>query len=410
MYSSFFVDLIKDTNFVSFNKKTSYTVQSSFLNKFSIMVGTMPLSLKINTSIANSTVFLCTLIVLSALSGCSDAPQKSQKEVGRPVLVEAARLMPRVGERTFVATVRPRIETDLSFRVGGKVAQRRVQVGDLIKPNQVLATLDETDLRLQREQAEAEVKAATASLTQADADLKRITTLRSEGWSAASSLDKQRALSEEAKGRLSRAQRSVSLANNALSYATLSSDVEGVITLSQIDSGQVVSAGQTAMRVAQLNEKEAVIAVPETLVEWVKSGDARISLWSAPNRSYDAVLREMSPSADTVTRTYQARFSFKNAGDEVKIGMTATVTIAEPARAHIFRIPLSALFNEGGGASVWVVDANGALTLKPITVSAYESREVVVSEGLIDGDQIVIMGVHMLDKNQKVRPIQKRSL
>jgi RND family efflux transporter MFP subunit len=351
---------------------------------------------------------LATLLIFSAvLSACSEEQKAEKKDEGRPVLVQAARTSPRVAERTFVATIRPRIETDLSFRVGGKVAQRLIQVGDVIKAGQLLATLDETDLRLQREQAEAEVRAATASVIQADADLKRITTLRAEGWSAAANLDRQRAISEEAQGRLSRAQRTLSLATNALSYASLSSDVGGVVTLAAIEPGQVVNSGQTAIRVAQLDEKEAVIAVPETLVEWVKSGEARVSLWSAPDRQYEALLREMSPAADMVTRTYQARFSLKNAGDEVKIGMTATVTLAEPARAHIFRVPLSALFNQGGGSAVWVVDAQGGLTLKPVSVTAYESREVLISDGLIDGDQVVVMGVHKLDQSQKVRPIQK---
>jgi RND family efflux transporter MFP subunit len=347
------------------------------------------------------------IAVALTLVSCSDAQKVEKKEEIRTVLVQPVRLAPRVTERTFVASIRPRIETDLGFRVSGKVAKRLVEVGDVVKAGQPLAILDETDLRLQKEQAEAEVKAAMASVVQAEADLKRITTLRAEGWSAAANLDKQRAAAEEARGRLLRGQRSLSLSANALSYASLNADAAGAVTLVSIEPGQVISAGQPAIKIAQRDGKEAVIAVPETLVEWVKSGEAKVSLWSAPDRFYEAGLREMSPSADAATRTYQARFSLKNGGEEVKNGMTAMVFITEPAREHVYRVPLSALFNQGGGAMVWVASEQGELTLKPVTVSAYESREVLISQGLLDGDLVVTLGVHKLDKNQKVRPIQK---
>ena len=280
-------------------------------------------------------------------------------------------------ERSFVATVRPRIESDLGFRVAGKVARRLVEVGETVKAGQVLATLDEIDLRLQLDQAEAELRAAKGNQTQAQADLKRGEVLRKEGWSTDANLEKQRAATDEADGRVLRAERAVSLASNALAYASLRADADGVVTATAVEPGQVVAAGQTAIRVARLEEKEAVVAIPEALVGRLSKSEARVSLWSEPDRLYSARLRELSPGADAATRTYQARFTILEAGDDVRFGMTATVTVSDPAAGQIARVPLSALLDEGKGPALFVVDrATGALQQKPIEVAGYEARDV----------------------------------
>ena len=153
--------------------------------------------------------------VTVTLSACQAQPQEATKP-DRPVLVQTVAFEPRTPERTFVATIRPRVESDLGFRVAGKVAKRLVNVGDAVKVGQALAALDATDLRLQREQAEAEVKAATAALEQAEAELRRIHTLRGQGWSTTATLDRQQAVTEEARGRSARAERALMLAGNAL--------------------------------------------------------------------------------------------------------------------------------------------------------------------------------------------------
>ena len=217
-------------------------------------------------------------------------------------------------ERTFVATIRPRVESDLGFRVAGKVAKRLVSVGDAVKVGQALAALDATDLRLQREQAEAEVRAASAALQQAEAELRRILTLRGQGWSTTATLDRQQAVTEEVRGRVARAERALLLAENALSYATLTADIDGVITATQIEPGHVVDTDKVAIRIARLAEKEAVIAVPEAQVTAIRTGVASLSLWSNPDKRYQATLREFSPSADPATRTYLARFSIPDRG------------------------------------------------------------------------------------------------
>jgi RND family efflux transporter MFP subunit len=340
-----------------------------------------------------------------ALAACQAEPAAVAKP-DRPVLVQTVAFEPRTPERSFVATIRPRVESDLGFRVPGKVATRLVNVGDAVKAGQPLATLDPTDLALQQEQAEAEIRAAGAALAQAEAELRRILSLSRNGWSTASGLDRQKAATEEARGRLARAERALSLARNALSYATLAADADGVITAAQVEPGQVVTAGQAAIRLARLAEKEAVIAVPEAQIAAIRAGTATISLWSDPGRRYAAALRELSPSADPATRTYLARFSLPDADEAVSLGMTATVTVGSPAADRVARLPLSALFNQGAGPAVWVIDVDGRPALRPVSVATYEAREVLVASGLREGDRVVTLGVQKLDPGQRVRVVQ----
>ncbi|HEY7384906.1 MAG TPA: efflux RND transporter periplasmic adaptor subunit [Beijerinckiaceae bacterium] len=348
-------------------------------------------------------LFAATLV--GGLAACQE-PTAATRPPERPVLVSRVVYQQRIPDRSFVGTIKPRVESDLGFRVAGKIARRLVSAGDRIKAGQALATLDDADLRLQREQAEAEIRAAGASLAQAEAELGRIATLRKAGWSTVTGYDRQKAATEEARGRLVRAERALALAQNALSYAALVADADGVVTATQIEPGQVVAAGQPAVRLARTDEKEAVVAIPEALVEQLRSGTASVSLWADAGTRYAARLRELSPSADPVTRTYQARYALLGAGDEVQLGMTAAVTVGAPGGARVARLPLSALYNQGNGPSVWVVSEGGALALKPVTIAALETREVLVAEGIDDGDQVVSLGVQKLDAGQKVRIVQ----
>src|SRR5580692_4448341 len=316
-------------------------------------------------------------VLAVALTGCDDKVAEKPAE-SRPVLVATVRYGAQSPERSFVGTIRPRIETDMGFRVPGKVARRLVEVGESVDVGQPLATLDEVDLKLQAEQAEAEFRAATGVLAQAGAAEQRARDLRAKGWATDAQLDSAKAAGDEARARLNRAERSVELTKNSLSYAMLVADTRGVVTATMIEPGQVVASGQTAIRVARFGEKEAVVAIPETLVERAKTGTASVTLWSDPNKQYAAKLREVAPSADPATRTYLAKFSLPEAGDHVELGMTATLTLADPATTRVARLPLSALFSEGGDPSFYVVDDRGEVSLKPVVVKSYETNSVVI--------------------------------
>jgi RND family efflux transporter MFP subunit len=343
-----------------------------------------------------------------ALAGCNEVVA-DKVAPSRPVLVATVHYEPESPERSFVGTIKPRIETDMGFRVPGKVAKRLVEVGQTVDVGQPLATLDEVDLKLQAEQSEAEFSAATGVLAQAGAAEQRAKDLRAKGWTTDAQLDQSKAAADEARARLNRAERSVELTKNSLSYATLVADTRGVVTATLIDAGQVVASGQTAVRVARFAEKEAVVAIPETLVGRAKDGVASVTLWSEPDKKYAAKLREVAPSADPATRTYLAKFSLPDAGETVSLGMTATLTLADPATTRVARLPLSALFSQGGEPSLYLVDAKGDVALKPVTVKSYETNSVVISGGVDEGAKVVALGVQKLDPAQKVRVVSSLS-
>jgi RND family efflux transporter MFP subunit len=353
-------------------------------------------------------VGLSLALMAIALTGCNELAAEKVAP-SRPVLVATVHYEPESPERSFVGTIKPRIETDMGFRVPGKVAKRLVEVGQTVDVGQPLATLDEVDLKLQAEQAEAEFRAATGVLAQAGAAEQRAKDLRAKGWTTDAQLDQSRAAADEARARLNRAERSVELTNNSLSYATLVADTRGVVTATLIDAGQVVASGQTAVRVARFAEKEAVVAIPETLLGRAKDGVATVTLWSEPDKKYAARLREVAPSADPATRTYLAKFSLPGAGESVSLGMTATLTLCDPATTRVARLPLSALFSQGGDPSLYIVDAQGDVTLKPVTVKSFETNSVVISGGVDEGARVVTLGVQKIDPAQKVRVVSSLS-
>src|SRR5262249_25681083 len=327
----------------------------------------------------------------------------------RPILVTTAHYEAEQPERSFVGTIRPRIEADMGFRVPGKVAKRLVEVGQTVDVGQPLAILDKVDLKLQAEQAEAEFRAATGVLAQAGAAEQRAKDLRAKGWTTDAQFDQSRAAADEARARLNRAERSVDLTKNSLSYATLVADSRGVVTATLIEPGQVVAAGQTAIRVARFAEKEAVVAIPETLVERAKTGSASVTLWSEPSKKYEARLREIAPSADPATRTYLAKFSLPGADEHVELGTTAQLTLSDPVTMRVARLPLSALFDQGDKPSFYVVDDKGGIALKPVKVKSYDSNDVVITGGVDEGAKVVALGVQKLDPSQKVKVVSSLS-
>jgi RND family efflux transporter MFP subunit len=353
--------------------------------------------------------FALLALVSLVLAGCDNSQAQEEARPERPVLTIKVQYESQTSGRSFVGTIRPRIESDVGFRVSGKVAKRLVEVGEVVEAGQPLAVLDEADLRLQAEQADAEVKAASGVLVQAAASERRAIELRAKGWTTDVQVDQARAAADEARGRVTRGERSVELTRNNLSYATLTADARGVVTSTSAEPGQVVAAGQGVVRIARIAEKEVAIAVPETLVAHAQAGDARVSLWSDPNKTYVAKLRELAPAADPATRTYLAKFSIANAPEDVRLGMTATLTLAERENERVARVPLSAIYNQGHGPSVFVTDKAGFVELKPVTVKTYETRDALITGGVAEGETVVALGVHKLDIGQKVRVVSNLS-
>ncbi|MEP9355311.1 efflux RND transporter periplasmic adaptor subunit [Xanthobacter sp. KR7-65] len=345
------------------------------------------------------------------LSGCGEenpananASTEAPAVVARPVQVMTVVYRPREAEKSFVGVVRARREIDLAFRVGGKVVQRLVEVGERVEPGQVVARLDREDLKLELESARAELAAATANLSQTSAEDTRYRSLTAKGAASSADLDRKSLAKEEAVGRLERAKRSLELAENRLSYSDLAADAAGVVVATSAEPGQVVSSGQTIVRIARLDEKEAVVSLPETALADARSAGATVTLWADPGRRIPARLRELSPQADVNSRTYPARFTLEGVDDTVALGMTATVTLQPKGQQAVARLPLSALVDRGHGPQMFVVDpASRTLVARPVEVAAYTGDSVLIASGLMAGDDVVTLGVQTLLPGQKVR-------
>jgi RND family efflux transporter MFP subunit len=339
------------------------------------------------------------------LAGCQAETAPAPK-AERPVQVQRVAFENGATAREFVGVVRARYETDLAFRVGGKMISRVVNVGDRVRIGDVIARLDPRDLELQVESAEAELAAATSNLTQAATDLQRYATLKSRGYAAVADFDRKQAANDEAEGRLTRARRALDLARNQRTYAELKADADGVITATLAEAGQVVAVGQAVARLAHRGEKEAVVALPETWLGETQQAKATVGLWSDRDRSFQARLRELSPQADPMTRTFAARFSILDADETVAFGMTATVKLERQRDTRVARVPLAAVLNRGTGPTLYVVDDSGALQLRPVSVASFTADTALVTGGVNDGERIVTLGVQTLQAGLKVRTIE----
>lgn len=339
----------------------------------------------------------------AALSGCKS---ESAPYVAAPQPVRAASvtLSAATDMRSYTGTIKPRYESDLGFRVAGKIVERLVNVGDRVTPGETLARVDATDYRLSLESAEAELKAAQSSLKQAEADEQRYATLHKKTWVSEASYDQKKAAADEARGRAERANRALALAKNQLTYTNLVATEAGVVTALPVEVGQVVSAGQLIVRVARLDELEAVVSIPESRIDADRNAMATVTLWADAGRVYEARLREVSPQADPATRTYQARYSLPNPDVAITLGKTATVHLTSQGAGERAKLPLAAVFKDQGQPSVWLIDeAHGRLIKQGVEVSAWTETSAIISGGLAAGQKIVAAGVHKLDAGIPVR-------
>lgn len=353
---------------------------------------------------------LAMIALAPALAGCDEQATSATATPAKPVQVQRVTFAPATENREFAGVVRARYETDLGFRVAGKIVVRLVDAGDRVLAGDVVARLDPRDFQLQLESADAELTAATSNLAQAAADELRYQSLRTRGYATVADYERKKAAKDEAEGRMERAQRALGLARNQLAYTDLKADTDGAITAALAEPGQVVAVGQAVVRLAHRGEMEAAVALPETQLGEARRSNASVRLWSAPDRRFSARLRELSPQADAATRTYAARFTIENPDDTVALGMTATVVLSHPAETMAAKVPLAAILNRGAGPTVYRVDDTGVLERRPVTVSSFNEVVALITSGLEDGDEIVTLGVQMLQAGQKVRAVIGRAI
>lgn len=362
---------------------------------------------EVNTRRRLPTLAVVVLLALTAgLSGCKSesAPYAAAPQ---PVLAAVVTFAAARDTRSYTGTIKPRYESDLGFRVAGKIVERLVNIGDRVTPGMTLARLDATDYQLSLESAEAELKAAQSSLRQTDADERRYAALNQKTWVSDASYDQKKSAADEARGRVERAMRALALAKNQLAYTDLIATEAGVVTALPIEVGQVVSAGQLILRVARLDQLEAVVSIPESRIDGDRNAAATVTLWADAGRVYEAKLREVSPQADPATRTYQARYSLVNPDAAIALGKTATVHLASPSIGERAKVPLAAVFKDQGQPSVWLIDAAHSRVIKTgVDVSSWTETSAIISGGVASGQKIVAAGVHKLDADLPVRIVE----
>jgi RND family efflux transporter MFP subunit len=342
------------------------------------------------------------MLAAALLGACSKpAPPAPDVRPVRAITLAAA----DVGvSAEFSGDVRPRYESRLGFRVGGKISARKVEVGGIVKRGTLLMQLDPQDLRLGQAQAQASLRAAETTLELAQAELKRYQNLRSQNFVSQAVLDEKVAAARSSQATVESSRAALLEQANQTGYANLVSDTDGVVTAIDAEVGQVVAAGTPVVRVARTDEKEVVIGVPEDQVGALRSvGEVAVRLWADPGRSIPGRIREVSPMADPATRTYTVKVAVP-ARDDVRLGMTAVVELKQRAGGGgpALRVPLSALHQDKGVTALWVIE-NGAVRLVPVRVGGVSGNEVVLAEGVRAGQTVVTAGVNLLKNGQKVK-------
>ncbi|WP_445216969.1 efflux RND transporter periplasmic adaptor subunit [Bradyrhizobium sp. Pa8] len=343
---------------------------------------------------------VATFVALATPSHEASAVSDPRQEPPMVRLVTAA----RVGgsERGFTGTIGARVEGNLGFRVAGKIVERLVNVGEQVKSGQPLMRIDETDLRLAVAAKRNAVAAARAVVVQTDADERRYANLVNDGWTSKQRYEQAKAASDTAKAQLAAAEAEAGVAENQATYSVLVADADGTVTQTLGEPGQVVSAGQTVVRLAQSGPREAVVALPETTRPAIGSlADA--SLYGGDGRRYSAHLRQLSDSADPQTRTYEARYVLDGEAAVAPLGATVTIRLASQDSQPELQVPLGAVLDDGRTTGVWVFDgATSTVRLQPVKLLRVTSETAVIS-GSNAGDQIVSLGAHLLHEGARVR-------
>lgn len=346
------------------------------------------------------------LPALLLLAGC--AQDKLVAPV-RPALVT----QPSSGElgyEAFAGEVHAREEPQLAFRVAGKISRRLVDAGAHVQAGQALAELDPADLSLQSQASRAAQASAQSDLALARSELARYKLLADQQLVSRSLYDSKVAALRAAEARSRQAGAQSAASGNQVAYAVLRAPKAGVIAQRLAEAGQVVAAGQPVFVLAVDGEREVAISVSEQSISRFRLGrDLAVELWAKPGQRFPGKVRELSPAADALTRTYAARVGFESGDSEVALGQSARV-YAQSAANSGMSLPLSALTQSRGGPAVWVVDKRSAkVHLTPVTVGAYGEDGVPVLSGLDADDWVVAAGAHLLLEGEQVAPIDRNN-
>ena len=344
-----------------------------------------------------------------ALAACNHATSSSDPRT-QTALVRVARVEPSIhAERSFTGVVAARVQSDLGFRVPGKILERLVDTGQSVKRGQPLMRIDPTDLRLATRAHEEAVAAATARARQTAEDEARYRDLVSTGAVSASAYDKVKAAAEAARAELNGANAQADVSRNAAGYAVLLADADGVVVETLAEPGQVVGAGQVVVRVARVGYREAVIELPETLRPAIGS-TGRASLYGS-GLNGPAKLRQLSDAANPHTRTFEARYVLEGRLADAPLGSTISIEIPDGRSAQALRVPIGAIFDPGKGPGVWLVEGETPrVTWRAVQIGGLSAEAASVVGNLEPGDRVVALGAHLLREGEHVRLAQSEAV
>lgn len=350
---------------------------------------------------ATSTVICALPLALAACGEKAPTDPRTETPLVRAALVQAV----TPASRSFTGTVAARVQSDLGFRVSGKVLERLVDAGRTVKRGQLLMRLDPVDFKLAAHAQQEAVAAARARAQQTADDESRYRDLRGTGAISASAYDQVKAAADAAKAQLSAAQAQADVARNASRYAELVADGDGVVMETLAEPGQVVNAGQIVVRLAHAGRREAVVQLPETLRPAIGSA-AQATLFGKEGASVPAALRQLSDAADRLTRTFEARYVLEGELANAPLGTTVTIRIPDgisPAQGDL-QVPIGAVFDAGKGPGVWLINGEPAkVSWRSVAIVRLGDEGARVAGQVKQGDRIVALGAHLLREGQQVR-------
>lgn len=347
--------------------------------------------------------------LLGLLAACSkSAPAPEEIRAVRTVVVAPGKTD---AQNTYAGEVRPRYESNLGFRVAGKIEARAVNVGDRVRKGALLMQLDPKDLALNESASRATVMAQEAQFAVEKADFERFSKLADTGFISRAEFDRQKTRYEAAQAQLESVRAQARVSGNQTGYAELRADADGTITSIDGEIGQVVAAGQVVVRLARSGTLEVAANVPEQLVSTLKVGQpVEVMLWSGGGAATPGRIRELAQSADPATRTYALRVTVDTPPKTMQIGMTASVRIVDDSQPALIHLPLSAYVENAGAQGVWVFDeASGAVSFRPVTLIGFQRNEALIGEGLKPGERVVTAGAALLRPGQKVKLLVEKS-
>ena len=353
------------------------------------------------------TAVLAVGLLLAA--GCSPPPEPQVRP--RPVRVAQVQTAALGSNAGFAGEVRARREIQLAFRIGGKLAVRRVEVGDRVRKGQLIAQLESDDDRLAVQSLKAQLIAAQAERDFLRADLERFRELLQQAVIAQPEWERHETAYTAARERVAALEAQRAQAGNRLAYAELRAERDGVISGLAAEAGDVIAPGQPVAVLAQFDQKDIVIQVPEQRVQGLKPGLEVIARLGADGpRPLKARIREIAPAADLLTRTYTVRAALVEGLDQAALGMTATLWLPAPKPSAALAIPLSALFTtpaDPSGARVWIVDRSSAtVATRRVTPGAPLPDARIEVSGLSPGEWVVTAGVQRLAEGQAVNVLE----